>query len=84
MYRFFYICTIAFLFFEIINCMMVLPLPIKLEFENVSVAYWIYKYRWEIRLELLVGIIFGIFGAYRKSRLYVAILSTLTVVNNLF
>ncbi|MBL0030719.1 MAG: DUF3179 domain-containing protein [Bacteroidetes bacterium] len=84
MYRFFYICTIAFLFFEIINCMMVLPLPIKLEFENVSVAYWIYKYRWEIRLELLVGIIFGIFGAYRKSRLSVVILSTLTVVTIFF
>ena len=80
MFRIFYFCIVALMIFEFLNWILLVPLPFRENINYLPLAHSLFKYRWYIRIELVIGIMFGIIGASNKSKRSVLILSSLTLV----
>lgn len=83
MNKLFYIGLAGLLLFEIMNVYFIMPLPKSQQINSIDFSYFLYSWRWVIRISFLTMIILGAFSAFttrKKWRPLIAILLTTTVV----
>lgn len=64
----FYFGITGLLLFEIANVYFIMPFPGSQEMDTLSFAYFLYSYRWFIRVALGLVILAGLLPAFRKNK----------------
>lgn len=70
MKKIFYIGIISFVFFEIANVYFIMPMPGSQEMNSISVAYFLYTWRWVFRLFFAALILTGFKTAFQSSKIF--------------
>ncbi|PSR52152.1 hypothetical protein AHMF7605_00740 [Adhaeribacter arboris] len=74
MKKLFYAGILGFLLFEIANVYFIMPMPGSQEMNSITLAYFLYSWRWLFRIIFAFLIIVGFRNAYKRSRI-VSVLS---------
>jgi hypothetical protein len=67
MRRIFYVGVFLFLLFEVANVYFVMPMPGSQRMRSIDVAYFLYTWRWELRLLFGALIVAGVWSAWSAS-----------------
>jgi Protein of unknown function (DUF3179) len=75
----FYIGSIALVLFEIANVYFIMPMYGSQEIPSITIAYFLYNYRWLFRSVLSLMILIGFFKAFNSNFKYAKYLSILVL-----
>ncbi len=68
MKKFFWIGFLGLLAFEVMNVYFIMPMPGSQKSDSIDLAYFLYSWRWAIRILFGLMIVLGVFGARWKRR----------------
>ncbi|HRX93579.1 MAG TPA: DUF3179 domain-containing (seleno)protein [Chitinophagaceae bacterium] len=71
MKRLFYTGLAGLILFEVLNVYFIMPMPGSQEMKSISIAYFLYSWRWIIRAVFLLMVIMGIVDAFRRKRKWI-------------
>ncbi len=72
MKKLFYSGAIGLILFEIMNVYFIMPMPGSQELDSIHLAYFLYTWRWVIRMVLIAMVIVGITAAFRGRSKWMA------------
>ena len=76
MKQLFYLGAICLILFEIANVYFIMPMPGSQEMNSIGLAYFLYTFRWVIRIFFALLIFLGVLSVYKNAK----ILPSLTLV----
>jgi hypothetical protein len=79
MKKLFYIGLVGFGLFEILNVYFIMPMPGSQQMNSISVAYFLYSYRWVFRTIFTLMILVGSFSAFKTGRFWIPLLATVPI-----
>lgn len=80
MKKLFYVGLTLLVLFEILNVYFIMPMPGSQRMESISLAYFLYSYRWIFRIFLLLLILTGAHSAFSTKRKWVPIIAMLPAI----
>jgi Protein of unknown function (DUF3179) len=75
MKKLFYSVSVVFILFEIANVYFIMPMYGSQEIPSIDVAYFLYTYRWYLRIGLALLLSLGFWGAFKSDFKYAKYLS---------
>jgi len=77
--KIYYFGILGLLFFEIANVYFIMPMPGSQEMNSIDLAYFLYSWRWIIRLGFVLLLFFGFKTALQSSKIF-SLLSLVVII----
>lgn len=80
MKKLFYIGLIALALFEVLNVYLIMPMPGSQRMNSISIAYFLYSWRWLFRAAFVLMIVAGSIPAFNTKRRWLPLLAIIPVL----